>query len=255
MTMLYGLGASIVIVGALFKINHYPGANIMLILGMGTEAIIFFFSAFEVPHVEPDWSLVFPELEEQFHGTTSDGEKPVRKPREVKQVNNSVSQELDVLLQNANIDNKVLRDLGEGFSKLNNTVSSLSDITSIGTAGKDLSESLRSAGKQTDGLAENIAGLNTAYETQIRKTNEQFKELAERMTQVFELQLKKTNEQNIANENIRQSMDKFVDSLQTAAKYNEQYQKESAALAKNLADLNKVYGNMLTAMNFNNNNK
>ena len=65
-TMMYGLGASIVIIGALFKIQHYPGASLMLMIGMGTEAIIFFFSAFEKPHVEPDWSLVFPQFSEQY---------------------------------------------------------------------------------------------------------------------------------------------------------------------------------------------
>ena len=54
MSKLYGWGASIVILGALFKINHYPGADIMLIVGLGTEAIIFFFSAFEPAYVEPD---------------------------------------------------------------------------------------------------------------------------------------------------------------------------------------------------------
>ena len=62
MAKLYGWGASIVIVGALFKIQHWPGAGIMLTIGLTTEAFIFFFSAFEKPHEEPDWSLVYPEL-------------------------------------------------------------------------------------------------------------------------------------------------------------------------------------------------
>ena len=62
MAKLYGIGAAVVIIGALFKINHYYGADEMLIIGLGTESIIFFFSAFEPPHVEPDWSLVYPQL-------------------------------------------------------------------------------------------------------------------------------------------------------------------------------------------------
>jgi gliding motility-associated protein GldL len=62
MAKLYGLGASVVIIGALFKINHYMGADYMLIVGLGTESCIFFFSAFEPPHVDPDWSLVYPQL-------------------------------------------------------------------------------------------------------------------------------------------------------------------------------------------------
>ena len=57
MAKLYGWGAAVVIIGALFKINHWPGAVPMLILGMGTESVIFFLSAFEPPHVEWDWSL------------------------------------------------------------------------------------------------------------------------------------------------------------------------------------------------------
>ena len=62
MAKLYGLGASVVIVGALFKLMHWKGASTALILGMSTEAVIFFFSAFEPPHEEVDWTLVYPEL-------------------------------------------------------------------------------------------------------------------------------------------------------------------------------------------------
>ena len=62
MSRLYGWGASLVILGALFKIEHYPGASIMLALGLGTEAIIFFFSAFETPKEEPKWERVWPAL-------------------------------------------------------------------------------------------------------------------------------------------------------------------------------------------------
>jgi gliding motility-associated protein GldL len=59
---LYGLGASVVIIGALFKIQHWPLASLMLTIGLMTEAVIFFFSAFEPLHEEVDWSLVYPEL-------------------------------------------------------------------------------------------------------------------------------------------------------------------------------------------------
>jgi len=62
MAKLYGWGASLVILGALFKINHWKGATFFLAVGMITEAIIFFFSAFEPLHEELDWTLVYPEL-------------------------------------------------------------------------------------------------------------------------------------------------------------------------------------------------
>ena len=62
MAKLYGIGAAIVILGAMFKIMHWPGADLMIVVGMSTEAIIFLFSAIEPLHVEYDWSLVYPEL-------------------------------------------------------------------------------------------------------------------------------------------------------------------------------------------------
>jgi len=62
MKYLYGWGASIVILGAMFKILHLKGASTMLMIGMSIEAIIFFFSAFEPIHEEVDWTLVYPEL-------------------------------------------------------------------------------------------------------------------------------------------------------------------------------------------------
>ena len=62
MKYVYGWGASVVLAGALFKIQHYPGAGPMLVAGMSTEVLIFFLSAFEPLHEEPDWTLVYPEL-------------------------------------------------------------------------------------------------------------------------------------------------------------------------------------------------
>ena len=68
MKYVYGWGAAIVIIGALFKLQHYPGAGPMLVIGLGTEAIIFFLSAFDPMHEDPDWSLVYPELAEDYSG-------------------------------------------------------------------------------------------------------------------------------------------------------------------------------------------
>ncbi|MEL7006198.1 MAG: gliding motility protein GldL, partial [Bacteroidota bacterium] len=93
MPKVYGIGAAVVIVGALFKIVHWPGANEMLMIGLLTEAAIFFLSAFEPPHSEPDWSKVYPELAEDFEGT-------VAKPRISNQkAGPSATQELDKMLE------------------------------------------------------------------------------------------------------------------------------------------------------------
>ena len=88
----------LVILGALFKIENYEGADIMLMAGLGIESIIFFFSAFEKQHVEPDWSLVYPEL---AHMEDPDKKRP--------------AQQLDDALEKAKIDNELIESLNEGF--------------------------------------------------------------------------------------------------------------------------------------------
>src|SRR4051812_29970002 len=109
MVKLYGWGASIVIVGALFKIQHWPFSGFFLIVGLGTEAIVFFFSAFEPPHEEVDWSLVYPELagmdDEDSHG---------RKDRKKKNTD-QVSQHLDRLMADAKIGPDLIESLGSGL--------------------------------------------------------------------------------------------------------------------------------------------
>ena len=110
MSKLYGIGASIVIIGALFKIQHWEGASEMLILGLGTEAVIFFFSAFEpLPHDDPDWTLVYPQLATGPDATTA-------------------VQQLDNLLEDANIDSKILKNLGDGMKNLGDQANKMSHM-------------------------------------------------------------------------------------------------------------------------------
>ena len=100
MAKLYGIGASVVILGAMFKILHWPGADIMLTVGLTTEAVIFFISAFEKPHADYDWSLVYPELA----GMDDDGNKsPVR--------------ELDNMLEKAKVDGRFNSKFRRWFKK------------------------------------------------------------------------------------------------------------------------------------------
>ena len=140
MAKLYGWGASVVILGALFKINHYPFANEMLVVGLGTEAIIFFFSAFEPPYVEPDWSLVYPELGGLYHGDESVKSK---KP----------TQELDDLLKQANIDKQLIDRLGEGLKKLSDNTAKLSDITDAAGATNEYVAKVKGASKSAENLS------------------------------------------------------------------------------------------------------
>jgi gliding motility-associated protein GldL len=142
MAKLYGLGASVVILGALFKINHYPGADIMLVIGLSTEAIIFFFSAFEPPYVEPDWSLVYPELAGLYHEGEAGG-KPSRKP----------TQELDDMLKQANVDKQLIDRLGDGLKKLSDNTAKLSDITEAAGATNEYVARVKTASKSVENLS------------------------------------------------------------------------------------------------------
>lgn len=101
MAKLYGIGAAVVIVGALFKIQHWPGAGPMLVVGLGVEAVIFFFSAFEPPHEEVDWSLVYPELAGMHDDDDSEGHGHGSK--RVTGGNGTITQELDRMLEEAKI--------------------------------------------------------------------------------------------------------------------------------------------------------
>ena len=118
MSKLYGIGASVVIIGALFKIVHITGANEMLFVGLMTEALIFFFSAFEQPHVEPDWSLVYPELAGMYHEGKPGTPGSIKKMASGK----SVTQDLDEMLSKAKIGPELIESLGEGMRKMSENV-------------------------------------------------------------------------------------------------------------------------------------
>ena len=142
MAKLYGIGASVVIIGALFKINHYWGANGFLIVGLATEAVIFFFSAFEPPHVEPDWSLVYPQL------------SGLDKPEKARAVNSaSVTQQLDDMLSNAKIGPELIQSLGDGLRKMSENTSKMSEVTNAAVANDEFVKNVKAASKSVNDLS------------------------------------------------------------------------------------------------------
>ena len=200
MPKLYGWGAAIVILGALFKIENYPGASIMLACGLGMEAIIFFFSAFEKQHVDPDWSLVYPEL---AHMNDPDAAK---RP----------AQQLDDALAKAKIDNELIESLNEG-------------LRSFGESAKQLNETVQAAA--------GISEYNIQIEEGVKNMNA--------LNSLYELQLQTSNQQ-------MEATTLFLQNLQTSVEDSKRFQQQVGSLADNLEQLNKVYGNMLNAMNPNN---
>lgn len=149
MSKLYGIGAAVVIVGALFKIVHIPGANEMLFVGLITEAVIFLFSAFEPPHVEPDWSLVYPELAGMYHDGKPGAHGAIRKGHGGQ----TVTQELDEMLSKAKIGPELIESLGDGMRKMSENVSKMSDVTSTAVATEDFVKNVKDAGKSAGELS------------------------------------------------------------------------------------------------------
>lgn len=144
MALCYGWGAAIVIVGALFKILHWKGADIMLMVGMMTEAFIFFLSAFEPVHEEVDWSLVYPELAGMESEERSKGKSL------------GVSQQLDNMLAEAKVGPELIQGLGNGLRSLSENVGNMADLSGATVATKEYADNISAAAK-------NIGGMNNSY--------------------------------------------------------------------------------------------
>jgi gliding motility-associated protein GldL len=323
MAKLYGWGASVVIIGALFKINHYMGADYMLILGLGTESCIFFFSAFEVPHVEFDWSLVYPQLA----GLDKGPEEP--------ESGESATQELDKMLEKAKIGPELIESLGAGLRSLTTTTSKLSDVSNAVVANDKfistvktatdsvsvLNDSYKKTAKTLDqqfvaseeqltniqSVSKNAATLSHAY-TQVsesikdeisvnkefsasiinatmssNKFVERYNESAELLSKtsealyassqeetnynkqlqkistnlsalnaLYELHLQGSNEQLESTDKVNETLNRLTAQLNESIEKTSEFKQEVEAFSKNIAALNKVYGNMLTAMNIGN---
>ena len=142
MSRLYGWGASIVILGALFKLNHWPYSEYLLAIGLGTEAIIFFFSAFENSKEEYDWSLVYPEL------AYMSGDKP-----------KTPTQELDKMFESAKVDGELIKSLGEGLRSFKTELSKINKVIDVAASTSDYTKQLKKA-------TQKMMEMNTHYDKQ-----------------------------------------------------------------------------------------
>lgn len=247
MPKIYGIGASIVIVGALFKINHYPGADLMLVIGLGTEALIFFFSAFEPKHNEPDWAKVYPELADEYEG----------EGLAAAGTNGSVSKQLDHMLESAKIGPELIDSLGKGFTNLSDSVAHMSDLSdaafatdeyaqNVKTASASLVDMNRSYGATVDAMAEMTTASEDAkhYHEQVQNVTKNLGAL----NAVYELELQDANNHLKAMNKFYANISTAMDSMAEASQQSEQFKSQLSTLTGNLTRLNSVYGNMLNAM-------
>jgi gliding motility-associated protein GldL len=159
MNMVYGLGAAIVIVGALFKIQHWPHASLILTIGMIVEALVFTISAFEKQGDDLDWSLVYPELA----GGQTLGKKKLEEPKDAEGL---LSKKLDGLLKEAKIDSALMSSLGESIKNFEGAAKGISPTLDSMAAQKKYSEELSLAAAQME-------SLNSLYKVQMESANRQ----------------------------------------------------------------------------------
>lgn len=266
MAKLYGIGAAIVIMGALFKIMHWPFAGPMLVIGLSTEAVIFFFSAFEPLHEDPKWELVYPELalahDEDFdlhayldekgesglvHGGGGGGGGSVT----------GITEKFDNLLEEAKIDAELLNRLGDGIRTLSDNAEGLKAVSGAAAATDSYVSSLENASEQVKGLSntyerasESILGLTSGAEEgasfgeQISKVSTNLAAL----NNVYELQLKGSSAHLESTQKFQDNVTEMMANLNDSLEDTRAYKENMAMLSKNLTDLNQVYGNMLKAM-------
>lgn len=254
-----GIGAAVVIVGAMFKIMHWPGASIMLIAGLSTEAVLFLLGALEPQHLDTDWSLVYPQLahededdlleEEEGHHLEAHHEKP-----------QSATEALDNMLKEAKIEPELLASLGDGLRSLSDQTNKLNNITDASVATDDYVNKIKSASNSVEKLSEtyvkaseSLVGLSltnedvATYGEQLQKVAKQLSEL----NSVYELQLRGSNDHLKASSQFYDGLGELMQNLNDSVEDTRKYKENISELSKNLSALNTVYGNMLNAMNFN----
>lgn len=244
MAKLYGIGAAVVIIGALFKIQHWNGAGPLLILGLSTEAIIFTFSAFEPVHEDLDWALVYPELRS--------GE-PARESIDERADEGSLTEQLDHMLEEAKIEPELIASLGEGMRSLSSQASKLTDITDASVATGEYTQSLRGASEKVSKLSDTYAEASEALtgltesQGEGARAGEHLKKMTSNLEQLngmYETQLRELHTSSELYSGITALMQNLSDSVEDTKRYKENI----AELANNLSSLNTVYGNMLSAM-------
>jgi gliding motility-associated protein GldL len=253
MAKLYGWGAAVVIVGAMFKIQHWPGADLMLVVGLSVEAFIFFFSAFEPIHEDPNWELVYPELALGHDENFDHDALPARSHGK----GSGITDELDKMLEEAKIDSQLLERLGDGMRTLGENAAQLKGVTSAAAATDSYVDSLSSASDQVKKLSqsyerasESLMGL-TSNTQEGESFGEQMQKVSKNLAalnNVYELQLKGSSQHLEATEKFQSQVVDMMKNLSDSVEDTKLYKENMSMLSKNLTNLNQVYGNMLKAM-------
>lgn len=244
-------GATVVIIGLMAKLQHWPAGDWLIIAGLGTEAILFFLLGFQNEGKDVDWSRVYPELADDFQGELP---KATARPA----ANTGTTATLDKMLADARISPELIGNLGDGLRTFGDKVAAISNVSDASLATSQFTERVKGATGSVDQLnaafekaSHDLAGISasggdvTAYHEQVHKLANNLQHL----NAVYELELQDTGKKL---QTISQHYDSIANTLQNfndSVVDTQQFKDQVAHLNKNLASLNAVYGNMLAAMN------
>ncbi len=255
MAKLYGWGASLVLVGALFKLQHWQGAGLMLVLGMSTEAIIFFFSAFEPLPNEYHWDKVFPEL--------GDGEgegEDAPKQTAVQRRGHGGGGGFDLGLDASDAENAK-----KSIKQFNQSMESLSVLASIADTSGRFVEGLNNSVNNMRVLNESMQVFSNAYQVTAKsfvengeQSNQNLNVLNRNLSAVnasYELYIQGHQKYAKQNDVLISSMQQYVnqsnemmDMMKVSGERTKQFSAHMEALNQNIHNLNNIYGSMLTTV-------
>ncbi len=282
MGYIYGWGAAVVMVGALFKLEHWQYSSELLTVGLMTEAFIFFLSAFEPPMEIPEWGKVYPELREDYELSEFDELQP--------------KQGLDTLFSSSELTPDLLDKVGQGLTELSNTARGISDISSatlatdmyvknMGSASESMNSFAQINNRANESINKSVDSLVDSYSTaasQLSSTGKRLSETYDKSAEVisselenighsskeysgnleklnkslsslntnFESQMQETQEQFKASQKFNHDLSSMNEILTSSVDELKRYKENAEMLNKNLEALNTIYGNMLGAMSY-----
>lgn len=244
------VGAAVVVTGALFKIMHWPGAGMMLTVGLLTEAFLFLLGGIQpAPPAEQHyhWELAYPAL--------ASG-KPVAKIDEGT-TGVAVLTHLDAMLKEANLSTDAFKKFGQGIQSLNDTAKNMKDLTNAVGATNEYSTNVKAA-------SASLTSLNKAYSTTVSAMSEmanaskdakdyhaQVQNITKNLgalNAVYEMEIKDADSHLKAMNKFYGNLTSAMQNMSDTMKDSELLKTQMAQLTTHLTSLNKVYGNMLTAM-------
>jgi gliding motility-associated protein GldL len=250
--LLIGLGASVVLLGALFKIQHWKGAGVMLTIGMITEAFIFAMLGLIPPPKDYYWERFYPGIDENPHveayrkGRQPDGSLKV-----------SPSKSLDQMLEDAQVTPANIKKLSDNFQRFGQVVEQVRDISEVTSATNQYSASAREAANALGemkttfvGATQTMSAFNNAAED-TTKFHQQVQVLSKNLgslNQIYEVELSDANNHLKAMNKFYSNLVGASEAMASSAADAQAAKEQIALLSKNLTTLNQIYGNMLSAM-------